>query len=65
MPLTVKKAAKNVAKFTVMVTLGPILVGLAPLAIATSVFWQRDSSGCPRPPLFVKVPLKFVFDPWK
>jgi len=60
-----KSAAKSVAKVLVLVILGPILVGLAPLAIATSCLWERDSGGCPRPPPFVKVPLKFVFDPWK
>ena len=65
MSSSIKKAAKSVAKVLVLVTLGPILVGLAPLAIATSCLWERDRSGCPRPPLFIKVPLKFVFDPWK
>jgi hypothetical protein len=65
MSSTTKKAAKSIAKVLVLVTLGPILVGLAPIAIVTSCLWERDSSGCPRPPPFVKVPLKFVFDPWK
>jgi hypothetical protein len=63
--MTIKKAAKSVAKVIVLITLGPILVGLAPLAIATSCAWERDRSGCPIAPPFIQVPLKFVFDPWK